>query len=214
MKHLFNCRENEMTGEYGWVMRGKPWMEPFELAVAHDCLEHFSDDTGRIEDELQALGAMRWVRSMSRVFNNSRFSWAENVWLDITRQYHEYNPTSAPLRPLRMRYGIIDDDLNELNAQLYIPHRDDFETLCRTNWNTPEQRRYLKAWIVRGYCRARRRYPDQYAVGSLYDSIYEQMQKIVVTEENQNDTLVVRYTNNSNHASVRIAYGGDDESIE
>ena len=213
MKHLFNCRENELTGGYGWVMQGKPWMEPFELAVPHDCLEHFSDDTGRIEDELQALGASIWVRYGAR-HRNQRYSWAENVWIDITRQYHEYNPSCALLRPCVPRTSAIEYELDELIPLVYRKTEHESETLVGTEWDTPQQRRYLRAWLSRGYHRARRRYPNRYNVGSLYDSIYDQMLKIRVDKENRNDVLEVRYAKHGASATVRIIYEEDYDCIE
>lgn len=58
----FVCAEHEEFGENGWRLKSQPDFDPLSgMAVAHDCLEHFTDSADPA-DEFLALGAAMWIR--------------------------------------------------------------------------------------------------------------------------------------------------------
>lgn len=59
---------HEDTGNLGFRLKGRNWMDPGEaFTLVHDVLEHRPGDTGRIHQELMALGAAWWVRDFEYV---------------------------------------------------------------------------------------------------------------------------------------------------
>lgn len=62
MGFIFVCAEHPEFGSNGWRLKSQPDFDPLGgMAVAHDCLEHFSDDDS-VAAEFMALGASMFVR--------------------------------------------------------------------------------------------------------------------------------------------------------
>lgn len=74
----FEVAIHEEYGDLGFRPCDMPNADPLTgMAVAHDMLEHFANDRGTVEDELQALGAMLFVRG-------GGFNWGYNrYWMEI-----------------------------------------------------------------------------------------------------------------------------------
>jgi hypothetical protein len=63
LSKVFVYGTDDDSGITGWRPKDNPMFMPGDgLLVAHDTLEHFADDTGTLEDELRALGALSFIR--------------------------------------------------------------------------------------------------------------------------------------------------------
>lgn len=63
MKYKFICERHEDYGTLGWRLLSRPNYDPLAgMAVAHDVLEHPTNDRGDATGELMAFGAMHLVR--------------------------------------------------------------------------------------------------------------------------------------------------------
>ena len=193
MRHHFIAKQAEYDFGIAWVYKGRPWMEAIGegLTTAHDCIEHFADDTGRPEDELQAIGAMFWTRQYADTSDNF-YRFERIIGTELTNQYHQYAYDSV-LSNCKARYCSVSEQIEDAIQCAYATAGYDDETLRKTNWDTPEQRRRLKAWMIRGYQRARRRYPNQLFVGSLFDNIRRTLPK----PEYEGEELIIQYRNNN-----------------
>jgi len=67
-------KETSDQSGVGWLMIGAPstYFPIGGMGVAHDLLEHRPTDSGTIEEELQALGAMIYIRGVGGFFHRER----------------------------------------------------------------------------------------------------------------------------------------------
>lgn len=143
-------------------MRGRDWAEPFgAMAAAHDMLEHFPRDTGRLEEELQAFGAMRYVRG-------NGWDWADSAssdfvqlsyWLCFTENRSEIDEP-PPTEPCEY-----DADFVECIRKA--------RRLVRNECSDGEPMHLwintrIIGWLRRGYARAVRRYKGKYMANMFH----------------------------------------------
>lgn len=135
--------------DMAWRRRDRPWFCPTtdSLTLAHDALEHFPDDKGTAEDELQALGAMYLVRCDG--------SSVVSITRDLIDLYWKYGHRE-PLKP--MRTWLKQDEIAE-NIRISIDQAFDYDplrhnTLRGTTWT----KKSVYAWIAHGYRRAQGRF--------------------------------------------------------
>ena len=181
---VFTVAMNDSYGMLGFRLRGKPHFEPLgSMAVAHDLLEHFPDDNGGPEGELEALGASLFIRGLTGAYING--SAARNLQPDVVRLFREYHPGAllAPPATLGTKRVLTPDDeeteaqIDELLTRLRRPDEWD-ATLHGTDLITPDQQQAMAAWLRRGYRRARRRYGNPWHVSYLFTAIENGVSKL------------------------------------
>lgn len=94
-------KEDPETGSMGLVLKGlhisdQPFVATDGLQIAHDLLEHQNgqDAIGGIADEMQALGAIWYVRGQFGALRldgaGSRYSVEENIASDFVRMFRDH----------------------------------------------------------------------------------------------------------------------------
>jgi hypothetical protein len=123
MKFTLKARQNENTGEMGWLdsrIRGSDVFEPLSggLGLAHDCLEHAAFDS--VADEIEAHGAMYRIRyeggwSSGYGYTLSIDSFASE-WENLLRglMAESYLPDPPKTRPLD---ATIEEDISSIIEQ-------------------------------------------------------------------------------------------------
>jgi len=185
MRFTLTARENHNTGEIGWLDSRVPFssdiFEPLSegLGLAHDCIEHAA--FGSVADEIEAHGAMYWVRyeggwSANNGFTLSTEAFA-NEWENLLRglMMEGYLPEAPKTRPLDSN---VEEDISAIieqgraycirNVIADDPTRDedsrrDLERLASI----------FRAYFRRGYRNAVRRYKGLASceVASLFQSL-------------------------------------------
>lgn len=155
---------NEPYGVPGLQLFGHPWFDAStSFGVAHDILEHFPDDSGRMEDEYMALGAIVFVRGYEEWNASQNFGvldLAEVLGDDPCNQvdYHGINSI------LEVPYRTPDRTDEEFEPFLTRFIRRARRDMMDRHGSLPvwlrhgEQVGYLKDWMRIGYQRAKRRY--------------------------------------------------------
>ena len=155
--------------DMAWRRRDRPWFCPTNdrSTLAHDALEHFPDDQGTAEDELQALGAMYYVRG------------GDNAIVAITKDLidlHWKYGHQQPLAPMRSwLQSDVSDNIRASIDQAFDPDSNKYATLRNTAWS----KKFVYAWIAHGYRRAAGRFRglDQ---SSLFERTAELLGKATV----------------------------------
>jgi len=88
--YRFAVAEHAEFGGLGLVPKWYPTGDPLGgMAAAHDILEHFPNDDGSTEGELQALGAAIWVRGEGGVTFDSHGGRYFDLERDIPADFPE-----------------------------------------------------------------------------------------------------------------------------
>lgn len=185
----------DRNGSLGLGVRGMPRNEDTDAAiegatVAHDLIEHVNgvQHIGSIDDELEALGALWYVRGQhGQLFRNrsSHFSPAENIAGDVVRMFADFyngayvNTSNVP----RTRACEADASLRDILAiaidGMAGEVRDSYrDTLNTENEIADKQASFLAVCIARmriGYRKARAMYEKRgrFAANNLYWEIAE-----------------------------------------
>lgn len=99
---ILTAKQDEMSGELGWCI---PGLKPSDIVnassegigIAHDLLEHMNgaSEIGGIDDELEALGAIWFVRGQTGQLRRDRIGSAytphENIGSDIGRMFWDHH---------------------------------------------------------------------------------------------------------------------------
>jgi hypothetical protein len=163
MIYLFDVKEHEEYGMLGLRLRGKPHFDPVTgMGAAHDILEHFPNDEGDMEAEMQALGASLLVRN-DAYFNmrGNKHSAVDNLASDFPFTFDQHMEGRTMLRdPGRYHlHGAIADQLAELGPAIRKAFADERDGEALPEWvATGEAERRLLGWINKGYRRAIKRY--------------------------------------------------------
>ncbi|WP_297505827.1 hypothetical protein [Ferrovum sp.] len=91
-KREFEWRDDEEFGGWGWIPKGFPNFNAGKgRLVTHDTLEHFANDSGTLEAEIRALGAMVLIRGEGGYFWNkgSIQGPGKSLGADLARFYSE-----------------------------------------------------------------------------------------------------------------------------
>jgi hypothetical protein len=166
---LFDVREHPEWGSMGLRMQGKPHFEPLTgMAIPHDLLEHFPDDNGTLEDELQALGASLYVRDGSSYYAQAGSMYRDpsvHIASDMRMQARNYVDRSYLLRDpgitRRLDDEYLEDQIQQTCIRAVKELREEFEDAM--DWfpawlNSEEQRKRFVGWMRLGYRRAVKRY--------------------------------------------------------
>lgn len=166
VKH-FECAEHEEYGGLGWREIGKDHFQPLGgMAVAHDTLEHFPDDHGAIECELEALGAMIQIRGE----NYDRHEPWENLQSDMIDLYRlrswEGMTFNAPTPAMERRstFEFLEEQIDKLIKSLpdYLLDNhysgEDEEKLVEAREHVASFTSRVAGWLRHGFRRCRKRY--------------------------------------------------------
>ena len=165
---------NRETGSMGFRLKGRNWMDPGEaFTLVHDVLEHRPEDTGRIHQELMALGAAWWVRDFEYVYHelgfNSRIT-RPNLSELLVRDFPFIAAWAPDFRGFhrapRHRSGYIDwDRVHTLLKEVadWIPRIGREEDWIKNGQPDhplfdPKWEREILAWIEHGFWLAQKRY--------------------------------------------------------
>lgn len=156
------------------------------LLIAHDVIEHVNgvERIGSIADELEALGAIWYVRGQHGELNRdgagSHYTIAENIASDITRMYRDWFYTGCPQMPYqaRTRASRLSEQniLDTLSAaeNTWIGEFDEDDKLeARKRW--PDYRNECLVRMRVGFTKARRKWErkGRYAANSQFWAIAE-----------------------------------------
>lgn len=161
MRFTFVRREHEEFGTPGWLLVGAPASyQPYSgQAVAHDVLEHRRNDSGGVEDELQALGTMLLIRGTTGYF---MYSAADALAADTRILATEYRGLytiedpgkTKPLSP--MVEGWIASACQQVANHVAQEVGNDVEEEDLSL--VPGYLECMTGWLRRGYRRGVRRY--------------------------------------------------------
>jgi hypothetical protein len=149
------------------------------LLIAHDVLEHVNGPhrIGSITDELEALGAIWYVRGqfhdLRRDSIGSAYGPHENVAADVTRMFRDYfhGGSLDHYLPRTLRCEV-DDDLQEVMEAARRNYRGEVDPEPSELHEYAKARRiYDRIALARmriGYRKAKRMYPDAHRVNALF----------------------------------------------
>ena len=163
----FQYAIHDEYGTPGWKPVNMAMGDPVSgMAVAHDTLEHFPGDPGDAEGELQALGAMLWIRGLGNYWPRyepmNLHTPGEHIGADLTEiMRHVLYENFSLNRPTSLGNRLADEQIEE-----WI-HESIHEYLC----NLPDEFgdrledagnkqvvRAIRENIRRGFRLAQRRY--------------------------------------------------------
>lgn len=174
-KYYFEYVED---GDYGPGLRmaNRPYFDPTTgMGVAHDCLEHFHNDAGNTEAELEALGAMIHVRGD---YYFSRSSAVQEV-AESMPEVNRYEGRDAIPHPPSMK---LHDDLKDQVPTLIKAIHASFhsEDMLVPSWLYDiNSMNNVIAWINRGYKRAITRYYEAERRGVHMPDFFKEVEKTV-----------------------------------
>lgn len=206
MKWTFVCEEHEDYGMKGWREKRHPNFDPLGgLAVAHDVLEHFRDDDDGPAGELQAHGAMVWIRGMNGQFGNPIMSPAEvsvSEFPNIFRHWRDED-MNLPDPPRRNRpqdsaeREFIDDMIHHGRRLLmseFLDHGGEVSDEDRASIRADIEKFLVKArgWMLDGLAKVKKRYRkfQSYDVALLFKRIEARADELLKFAE-EGDEMVV-----------------------
>lgn len=174
MKYELQARRDDSTGELGLALAAvdipdQPMVDVDGINIAHDIVEHVNGFAriGTIADELEALGAIWYVRGQWGRLCGEREP-ELGIARDVTRMWEDYAagvcfPTEHALAKKTRRHCYAEDALRTIIAEAGLPR---------------EAKRYADAVLIlmrTGYAKARRKYEPRgrFFANSLFWSIQE-----------------------------------------
>lgn len=163
--HILVVAYDEERDFIGFRPKNARWADPTEgFGACHDLLEHRIGDTGTMEEEMMALGAMAFVRGETYFSQiGSRYTFPENLAGDFPNFHHHFE--QAGRRGMRLRYPgrtmpINDGSPFEANVEDLLRHarnlmRSEIGEVPR--W-IQEGSDDIRGWMRRGYRAAKQRY--------------------------------------------------------
>lgn len=197
---LLTVRNDDDFGGLGLCLPGmdREGVNPSQdgLTVAHDLLEHQNGahEIGGIDDELEALGAIWYVRGqfndLRRDNVGSAFSVHENIAGDITRMFRDFfygtHVDTAPGRIAMSRaLPDADDDLREIIRIAVAKGAEDIDERDHTDAEIRAKlREYIRVCLPRmraGYRKARRQYRSAALANSVFWLVADAIDKAIGT---------------------------------
>lgn len=174
-KYYFEYVEN---GEYGSGLRmtNRPHFDPVRgVGVAHDCLEHFHNDAGNTEAELEALGAMIHVRGDYYFQIGSVIQAIANSIPEVARYELRH---FIPPPPSTKLHDDLKDRVPTLIKAIHAHFRPEDELV--PNWLSDSvSMDNVIAWINRGYKRAITRYYEAMRRGVHMPDFFKEVETTV-----------------------------------
>lgn len=216
-KTIFEWREDKEYGGEGWILKGFPNFNVSSgLGIAHDTMEHFADGDGEMGAEMEAFGAMLYIRGESGWFYNKPGgrSFAESLGDEISRFLEDVRHGVAQLRDPGKTYRLSDETENELQELLRRGIRvanhnlnEDLFDLGDTYTSGRDTDRML-GWMRKGYRRAVKRY-----AGNCSDELAYAFDQVVDATKRRygeyGDELHVNVNNKTLKVTVRQVHGWD-----
>lgn len=167
----FVWRVDEEHGNEGWGLISQP---VFNVAttgrlICHDTLEHFKCD-GTVEDELQALGAMVFIRGQGYDSNLHRLGVVTNLASDLVRlmeTVYGWNGREESLQAQVVGPLLADNEVEGWLQKALQEAVEEFEKYSLDDREVPEDFETTKVqlieWMRTGYRKAKRRYHGNHA---------------------------------------------------
>jgi hypothetical protein len=187
---------DEPTGELGLKLRKAVAHEEMYAAtdgrlMAHDILEHQNgaEEIGDIGDELEALGAIWWIRGqhgdLNRDGSGSMYSIEENIASDVSQMcvkaMQSGEMVSEP-RTARVRDDVHEEAIQEI-ARLGIKGaREEWKYSGDAPFDEEDAATFRRAAVARmrvGLRKARRRFPDSSAACELFHHMAEKVGRVI-----------------------------------
>lgn len=187
---ILEAFRDESTGELGLGVVGMPRDQNTNAAndgvlIAHDLIEHVNgpEKIGSIDDELEALGAIWYVRGqygeLRRDGVGSRYTVEENIASDVVRMFRDHisGNQHVSYAPLRTRPVTHDYDLRCILEYADSNWPDEFDESereeARARW--PGYRAVCLHRMRMGYRKARRKWEKRgrYAAHAQFWAIAE-----------------------------------------
>lgn len=165
-------------GTTGWM---PAWMRGANALgheiVAHDVMEHLSNDSCQYVDELQALGASIYIRSETGWYsytmpNNINETWqhlGSTLHLDIIRA--SSGNFRAPPRTVRLDDETEDEMTRAVDEAFRLTHSEMHEEDRLALPLRDVLRQRMIGWMRIGYRAARKAFPDQHGAMQMYRDI-------------------------------------------
>jgi len=187
-KVILVAREDREMGELGWLAKGTKLMQYPMVAtegrlIAHDLLEHPNgvDSIGSIDDELEALGGIWYVRGhycdLSRNKYSSNYSPEESIASDICKLCTYYMQGVDFHTPVpRTKAHDYDDSFREIIEIGIKQLRDELECWGQEDIDWARLQEYRDAcihYMRSGARKTKKRFPNQNSVNSMFWLIAE-----------------------------------------
>lgn len=199
------CFRDEMTGELGLGLREMPRNEETNAAhegftIAHDLFEHINGPQyiGTIDDELQALGALWYVRGESGELNPHRRSYYtphQSLAGDVSRMFVDIvNGAYCSLNFEFSSEETPDVDFSEIidYARGMILQELDEEQTAEYAAKIDPYLRAVQARMRQGYIKAEQKYRDQ-NISALFWKVAEAVQPYCKAAEYEGAEYVLTY---------------------
>lgn len=209
---ILEAFRDESTGELGLGVLGMPRDQNTNAAndgvlIAHDLIEHVNgpEQIGSIDDELEALGAVWYVRGqygeLRRDGIGSRYTVEENIASDVIRMFsdHVRGGQHVSYAPLRTRPVTHDYDLRCIlayaDAAYLSEFNEDEHEEARARW--PGYRAVCLHRMRMGYRKARRKWEKRgcYAANAQFWAIAEAVDHAAKHPEFEGMRYKLRYGN-------------------
>ena len=203
MKFKLTARENQNTGEMGWLdsrIRGSDIFEPlsYHLGLAHDCIEHAA--FGSVADEIEAHGAMYRIRyegGWSGEYGNTldMESFASE-WINLFQGLasEPYLPTPRKTRPLDESVEedistIIEKGQNSIRAEFSDANANDIRRIAEV----------FRAYFRIGYRNVSKRFKGlhSYDIACLFSELAQAFKRQRIEYEGQEIEVSVNLKNRS-----------------
>lgn len=221
---------DENTGEIGLVLADMRITHETNAAtegllIAHDLVEHVNGakHIGSIDDELEALGAIWYVRGqhsdLRRDGVGSAYTVHENIASDIVRMFADFfHGAHVDLSPMRTHPTDADDDFREIITIALASMRDEVRDA-----GTPEQElaereaEYIAVCLPRmrrGYRKARNKYEryGRFAANTLFWAVADAVDKAMKYHEmfeGQEFTLYYDVAQGAAHVDESYSFNED-----
>jgi hypothetical protein len=179
------------------------------LLIAHDLIEHQNGVAaiGSIDDELEALGAIWYVRGqhgeLRRDGTGGAYTLHENVASDVTRMFRDHaeggqHVDFAGVRAWRPVYH--DDDLQQIIEAADRSWADEFSTPGEAREHAPAWKAYRDIALSRmriGYTKARRLWEARYGsywASNVFWAIAEAVHPHAKHCEYEGQQFILRYS--------------------
>lgn len=215
---MLEAFKDDNTGELGFGLTDMPRHEQTNAAtdgalIAHDLIEHVNgaEAIGSIDDELEALGAIWYVRGQhGELFRNrevrSAYTVFENIGSDIARMFRDHieGGQHVDFSPIRARTTLHDENLRTILAAGTKMWRGEFgndsESIADAVPRWPDYEAIAFKRMQIGYVKARRKWEHigRYAAHEAFYAIAEAVDPVLKQIEFAGQRALLRYDRQGN----------------
>jgi len=217
---------DESTGVLGLGVKGMSRDETTNastdgLGIAHDLIEHVNGvrEIGGITDELEALGAIWFVRGQYNDIRRDRvgsmYTVHQNLASDIVRMFRDFfYGAYVDLKPVRTYSCVADDDFRQILEHAMEDARKEIDDDEDSAEVKEKERAYMAACLPRlriGYRKAKRKYKRGTAANNLFWEIAEAVDPVArrIEFEGQEFKLTYGYDRDGN-SYARVSEAWED----